>query len=380
MLQSFLSALSLISATNATITGSLTRRVGVDLSYALLPRNSRSSLIFDKLFFRNLDLVHFSPVTFHSCKFSSPVHLESRGPISIQNCVNLMGTVDADQQDVLVEKTKVARDFVQFSIKNSKQAIFKSTEFHTTTDKPIIQLLNSDAMIDNCNFTGSKTSGVYAVNSNLDILSTTFRNMMGENGGAVFFQGKEFHATNCLFINCTASKNGGALYLLAKNGVVAHSTFYRTQAKVGPSVFSVKSIIISGCSYERPFKDEFVGSIGISFLTNTVSFLPPPTPSLSPTATTIIFNATTPMPTRTIPDPTMTPVSFNPNPTKDTTYITFVIVICVVVVVIVIVIVVVVVIQKRKNQIYPSDDEEETEPKKTTVIVKNMYSVQGEIP
>ncbi|OHT05004.1 hypothetical protein TRFO_27395 [Tritrichomonas foetus] len=379
MQRSLFSALSLLLVANSTIKSARLSQINQQMNYALLPRNSLSTVTFQNIWLKQMNFIHFSPVNFKDCRFGSSVYLESHAPLMIQDCHDLSGEVVSNRQAVKVSGSKVTSDFKVFKVIESNDCLFEQSLFSTSSKDSVINLQRSSVKITECNFTNCRNSGIFAKGSNLEIKSTLFKGMKAAEGSALHFKGNKLSVRHSTVINCEATKEGGAFKIMASTCVFDCVSFIGNSAPIGSSISANSSVNLYKCVYDKAFKEEFNGPIAVvmDIPTEVPTASVSPTVSQSPIPTLSPF--ATPRPTMTPPGPTMTPVSLNPNPQKDTTFITFVIIICVVIVVIVIVVVIVVIVQKRKNQIYPSDDTEDTEPKKTTVIVKNMYAVNGEV-
>lgn len=423
MKNAFLSALSFLMIANNTIKSSYLLKNQYEMNLAILPRSSLSSTNFKNIWFGKMNLIHFIPVTFNGCFFgSSSVFIESNDILIIQNCFNLSGSIKVMDRSIFVSSTNLSDKFISFQVFNGK-GTFQNSSFIAKSNEPVITAFKSEITIQNCNFSKCYNGGIVALqNTNLSISNSCFREMKAKEGAAVNFLGDLLKISNCAFINCQASKVGGALRIAGRLNSTLKSCFFRNnKSPQGNSIYLSKlsTLFLVKCS-PRSLNDEiyyfkksnviarkddppigeggqypatstfsptkiFTESIQFSFsnifsrttdfsqtkLFSISSFFTPsgnftipitPDPSQTPFGT----------PTPHVPDATLTPRSIS-NKNKSTKYLTFVIIICVAVVVIAIVAVVAILIQKRKSQIYPSDyDGENEEPKKTTVVISNI--------
>lgn len=418
MINNLLSSLSLLMITNGTIESSILLRNQYNLNLAILPRSSLSITTFKNVWFKKIELIHFSPITFNSCRFgSSSVFIQSKETLIIQSCANISGYIRAEGSDIYVNSSSLSENFSMFNLLHS-HGNFHNSKFTTKSNKPVITCSNSAVNVQNCIFSECDHGGIVTLlKSNLTVSNSIFNKMGADEGGAINFDGDELIANKCIFSHCKAAKSGGALKIAGRlNSTFSSCSFRFNKSPQGNSIYLLKSsgLVLNDCfissganeiyNYRKPNMIKKVGppqsgdkepdnpsprptpiSSNYFSISNQFSQSSGFTTSNSFTKTiefsqsssfTPSVHTTLPQPTE-IPDQTSTPfptASFiDRSSNRSTKYLTFVIIICAAVVVIAIVAVTAILLQKRKSQIYPSDyDGEDEEPKKTTVIISNI--------
>ena len=112
MQKAFLSTLSILMIANGTIKSSHLLKSKYSLNLAILPHNSLSITTFQNIWFKKIDLIHFSPITFNGCIFgSSSVFIQSKETLILQNCVNLSGHIKAENNDIFVNSSSLSENF-----------------------------------------------------------------------------------------------------------------------------------------------------------------------------------------------------------------------------------------------------------------------------
>lgn len=385
MQSSFITSLSFLMIANSTIKSSHLLKNRYDLNLALLPHLSSSTLKFQNVWFKHINLIHFTPVTFNSCKFgSSSIYIESKDTLIIQNCVNLSGYIKATDRDILVQSTNLSQKFKTFDIINAN-GNFESSTFSSSSNMPVILTSKSNITIKNCKFSKCCRSGIRASqDTKLNISDCIFNKMKSREGAAIDFSGDELKITDSIFKECKTSKVGGAIKFTGKNLILIKSIFAQNESPKGNSIYLLQKSKASYISCSIPnSKNEIYVSIddnrqikkeikfsGTFTLPDTKPTAAPPTAS-PPQATP---NERTDPPSAS--SQPSTPTAKSKAVKKNDKFLFIVIGICVVVVVIAIVAVTAVLLQKKKNQIYPSDyDGDDEEPKKTTVTIANINDV-----
>lgn len=422
MQKAFLSSLSLLIIANSTIKSSHILRNQYDLNLAILPHNLLSKTTFQNIWFKRIELVHFSPITFNGCHFgSSSVFIQSKETLIIQNCINLSGSIRSEERDIFVSSSNLSENFTTFQLFNS-HASFQNSTFTTKSNKPIIICSKSEVLVQHCNFSQCNNGGIVTLlNTNLTVSSSFFYKMKADEGAAINFVGDKLIIDKSFFLYCNSTKLGGALKISNRlNSKISFCLFNFNQSPQGNSIYLLKSsqLILDHC-YVPVSQKEIYNSkksqLVVKGLTGTVQTggdptnLPPATaiPSqsnffsisnyfsqsfiftrtslFSPSLELLPLSSFSSILTNAYSSPTqiaesssaLTAASTQPyierSNNRSTKYLTFVIIICAVVVIIAIVAVTAVLLQKRKSQIYPSDyDGEDEEPKKTTVVISNI--------
>lgn len=417
MQKAFLSTLSILMIANGTIKSSHLLKSQYNLNLAILPHNSLSITTFQNIWFKKIDLIHFSPITFNGCIFgSSSVFIQSKETLILQNCVNLSGHIKAENNDIFVNSSSLSENFEMFHLINS-HGTFQKSVFSTSSNKPVMICSKSEVFVHYCNFSNCETGGIVTLlHTNLTVSNSFFYKMKAKEGAAINFVGDELIIKECSFLHCIATKSGGALKISGRlNSTISTCYFNYNNSPQGNSIYLMKSsILFVKSSYFPPNTNEIYNAkkninlgpvttknntIGANFSTPTPSFTQSqyfskssafyPSDyftgtdafslssqfSQSSLLTSAIYTPTrspaaSPNPTST-PAPTASYIDRSSNRSKK--YLTFVIIICAAVVVIAIVAVTAILLQKRKSQIYPSDyDGEDEEPKKTTVVISNI--------
>lgn len=354
---------------------------------SLLHRDSLSALTLTNSYLSNLH----SP-SFHHGYLRPSISFESQS-IQINDNANLEDVIEVSDKDLLVKSPTISQKFKSFKVINSN-AQFDKTEFNIPATTNLITAKLSNINIKNCRFSTAKTTPIYVTSeSNLKVENSVFQDLNGKFGGAIYFSGNEIFLSGTLFLNCQASKAGGAIFINSSEKITFKDlSFVANYAPVASSIYLYTNATYSldSCMIPKPIEQEVVkrssGSRGIQAI-DEKSYTPPPTQS--PTSSIYIPTPTdshTPTTAQT-PNATQTPIA-TPSfikqteiPAKTTSYIVFTAVICGGVIILVVTITIILLVQKKKNQIYPTDDEDDdVEPQKTTVVIPNMYAVNSELP
>lgn len=415
MQSSIISTLSFLMIANSTLKSSHLLSNQYEINLAVLPRFSLSTLTLQNIFFKQINLIHFTPITFNGCLFgSSSVYIESNDILKIQNCNDLAGYIQVKNTNILVNSTKLSKNFTTFNIMNGK-GIFMNSKFTSYSIEPVISTLESEIDIQNCNFSNCYYGGIKSLKkTNLTIFNCIFSMMKAEEGAAINFNGDSLRIQNCIFIKCNSLKAGGAIKIEERSeSHILNSSFIQNKSPRGNSIYvsHKNKLFISNCnipSYSNEIYNELKNNIIVKIggddgnhdlpqdgnedstgftksnyftlsdaFSSSLHLKPPATHGFSPsslfTASSQFSKSNSFAPTREF-QASVKPIKVKSS--KNTSYLIFVVIICVVVVVIAIVAVTAILVQKKKNQIYPSDyDGEEEEPKKTTVTIANINDV-----
>lgn len=405
MQSSFIASLSFLMIANNTIKSSYLLKNQYEINLAMLPQFSFSTLTFQNLWFKQMNVVHFTPISFNSCRFgSSLVYVESNNNLIIQNCVNLSGHIKAINRNIFVQSTKLSDNFKTFELINAN-GLFQDSIFSSHSKEQVIIASKSNITVKNCNFSNCLFGGIKALQeTNLNLSNCMFNKMESDEGAAIFFYGNQLNVLACIFQQCKASKSGGAIKFNGKtDSHIIDSTFIKNESPKGNSIYIKKTgcnVYFKNCSNLSSKDDIYYnvndeinikwgeedldssGNIPVegvqpSLMSETSPFSQShsftPSSSWTPPPTQSPFPTKPPTPT---PNPSSTPYPVEKGENKDKNYLIFVIIICAAVVIIAIVAVTAILIQKKKNQIYPSDyDGDDEEPKKTTVTVPNIHDI-----
>lgn len=401
MQSSLIASLSFLMIANNTIKSSHLLKNQYEMNLAILPHLSFSTLTFQNLWFKQMNVVHFTPITFDSCRFgSSSVYIESNNNLIIQNCANLSGHIKAINRDIFVQSTKLSKGFNTFELINAN-GFFQNSIFSSYSKERIIIALKSNVTVQNCNFSNCLFGGIKASqDTNLNLSNCIFNKMESDEGAAICFSGNQLNVFACIFKQCKASKAGGAIKFNGKkNSLITDSTFIQNESPQGNSIYMIRttsSLYFINCSIPSSKNNIYYSTkngIRPKYITD-INGRPVGPGELPPSITLQFsqssqFSASFSFTPECTASPLPTTPLRTPGPTSNTTaevilkqnkndkkYLAFVIVICAAVVIIAIVAVTAILIQKKKNQIYPSDyDGDEEEPKKTTVTVPNIHDV-----
>lgn len=127
---------------------------------------------------------------------------------------------------------------------NGGTIIFENCAFRNLTGRPIKTVGEVTADFVDCTF--DNCQALFFSGSDASFTNCRFLNMRGQRGGAIYAAKTTLFVGHCIFVNCQAQVNGGAIYIRESNerfeSEVANSCFVRTHAGVnGSAIYSYLS-------------------------------------------------------------------------------------------------------------------------------------------
>ncbi|OHT16539.1 polymorphic repeat outer membrane protein [Tritrichomonas foetus] len=150
--------------------------------------------------------------------------------------------------------------------------IFENCIFRNIKNGRIVKAVSevradfTDCSFENCN-------ALFFHGSDASFVNCRFNNMNGQRGGAVYAAKSTIYVERCLFMNCNAEFNGGAIYIRdsPKNFEceVKNSCFINTHAGInGSAIYAYLSYVeLSGNCYSK--EDDVMNFAGEFVITNT---------------------------------------------------------------------------------------------------------------